>query len=162
GVLYHRPQQDIRAETGRPFGRLLDQLRRGELLITDKESAVLLPDGAASAVEVEQRQAVVLRVHLRVITARSQIRSGERSQLDGRPRDRKLAGKDLANKGVRRRGGRVVAEEAARAEDVFEPLAEGVGHARAWLVSATQAVDDRGAEFGCGKESFELVEGVVD
>ena len=95
----------------------VDQRRRRKLLIADDEVAVLLADRApAAAVEMEQREAVVLRVHLRVVAARGQIGAGERRQLDRLARHRQLAREDLADERLRRRIGRVVDDQPAVAE----------------------------------------------
>jgi len=60
-----------------------------KLLIADDEPAVLLADGAPAlvrAVEMKEREAVVLRVHLRVVAACREVGSRQRRELDGLPR----------------------------------------------------------------------------
>ena len=102
-VLDDRPQQHVRAEAGRSIGGFLHEHGRRIVLIAHHELAVLLSNGTASAFEMEQREAVVLRLHLRVIAARHEIGSGQRGELRGPARHRQLAGKDSADERLRRR-----------------------------------------------------------
>ena len=51
------------------------------VLVADDEPAVLLANGAPRAVEVEQRQAVVLRLDLRVVAARHELGAGSAASL---------------------------------------------------------------------------------
>ena len=157
-VLHDRAEQDVGAEAGRLRRRLLDQRRRRVLLVADDEAAVLLADGAAAAVEVKQRDAVVVPVHLRVVAAGGEIRSGERRQFHRLPRHRELAREHLADQRLRRRVGGVVHDQPAVAEDLFQPAAERLRHAAPRRVGAAQAVDQRAAEFGRGQELLDLVE----
>src|SRR4029077_8825839 len=117
-VLHNRKEQDVRAEAGGLRRRLLHERRGGVLLIANHETAVLLANRAAAPLEREQRQAVVLRVHLRVVAARGQIRSGEGGELYRVSRIGQLAGKPLADD--RLRGGirRVVDDESAVADNL--------------------------------------------
>ena len=83
-VLDDRAQQHVRAEAGGTFRRLRRPAPPWDTAVADQEAAVLLPDRAPAAIlliRVKQREAVVLRVHLRVIAARREIGAGERREL---------------------------------------------------------------------------------
>ena len=77
-------------------------------------------------------------MHLRVITARDQIRTGQRRQLDGLTRHRQLAREHAADERFGPSVRRVVHDQTAAAEHLLEPLAERVGHAGAGRVGAAQ------------------------
>ena len=67
GVLHDRSQQHVRAESGGTLVGFLHERCRRVILVADDEAAVFLADSAAPAVtmiEMEQREAVVLLVHL--------------------------------------------------------------------------------------------------
>jgi hypothetical protein len=161
-VLHHWSQQYVRAESGRALGCLLHEGRGGISIVADDETAVLLTDRSPATFQMEEREAVVLRVHLRVIAARCQIRSGERRELDGLARHRQFAGKDLADQRLGRGIGRVVDHQAAIAENVLDPAAECVGHPNARLVGSSQAGHHVVAEFRWRQQLFEFVEGFVN
>ena len=95
--------------------------------------------GAAAAVEVEQREAVVLRVDLRVVAAR---RRGRRRPAPAScavsPGVDSSRANTLADERLGRRVRRVVDDQAAVAEHRFDPAAERVGHADARRVGAPQ------------------------
>ena len=95
-ILNHRAEQHVRAEAGRPLGGLPEQRPHRIPLLADDEGAVLLANGAAAPVQMKERQAVVLRVDLRMVAARRQIGSGQRRELRGLPRHRQLAREDAA------------------------------------------------------------------
>jgi hypothetical protein len=111
---------------------------------------------------VEEREAVVLGVNLRVIAACGEIRSGERREPDRLPRHRQLARKHLADERLRRRVGRVVHDQPARAQHFFEPPTERVRHSGAGRVGAAQRRDQLIAEGGGRQNLFELVQRVDD
>ena len=91
------------------FGQWLEQVLGGLPeqrphripLLADDEGAVLLANGAAAPVQMKERQAVVLRVDLRMVAARRQIGSGQRRELRGLPRHRQLAREDAARQRLR-------------------------------------------------------------
>ena len=111
---------------------------------------------------MKQRQAVVLRVDLRVIAARREIGAGERGELRRLARRGQLAREHAADERLRRRIRRVVDDEAAIAEHLFDPAAERVGHAEARRVGAPQPRNHRLAEFRRGEQAFDFVEGFED
>jgi hypothetical protein len=96
-VLHHGPQQHVGTEPGRLLGRLLHERRCRVRLVADQEAAVLLADGAAAAVEMKERDALIVLMHLRVIAARGEVRSGERRELSGLARHRQLTPEHLAD-----------------------------------------------------------------
>src|SRR6266540_7071705 len=72
-VLRHRPQQYVRAEARRPRRRLFEQRGDRVLLVANDKAAVLLADDPAAALEVKEREAVVLGMHLGVVAPRDQV-----------------------------------------------------------------------------------------
>ena len=71
------------------------------MLIAHDEAAVLLTNGAPAAVQMKQRKAVVLRVHLCVVPAADQIGTRERRQFHGVTGHRQFAREDRADERLR-------------------------------------------------------------
>src|SRR5206468_6725757 len=80
-VLDNRPEQHAGTESRWLLRGPFQELCRRIPLVTDHEGTVLLADRSARAIKVEQRQAVVVRVDLRVIAARGQVGASQRGKL---------------------------------------------------------------------------------
>ena len=165
-VLHDGTQEDVRAEGGGLVGRLFHERAGRVRLLADDELPVLLANGPAAPVEMEQRQAVVRRLHLRVIPALRQVRAGRSRELHRLARHRQLAGKELGDERFRGRIRRVVDDKPAVSEHLLDPSAEGVGHSRAGRIRLPQAGEDPRLELGRRQRLLELVErgqhGVVE
>jgi hypothetical protein len=111
---------------------------------------------------VEEGEGVVLRVHLRVVAARRQIRTSQSGQFDRLPRHRQLAREDLADERFRCRIGRIVDHEPARTQNLFEPAAERIGHPGARRVGAPQRRQQRFLEFSGRKNRAQIRERFVN
>src|SRR4029450_3666507 len=123
-----RSEEDAGTECGRLLAQFPQQHRGRVGGIADQELAVLLTNRPPPRVDAKERKAVVLRLHLRGITARRQFRSGGCGKPGRLAWCRELARKDIRNDGLRSRIRRVVDDEAAIAERPLEPTAEGLRH----------------------------------
>jgi len=70
---------------------------------------------------MEERETVVVSLHLRVVPARRQVRPGQRREPDRLPGVRDLAREERADERLRRDVGRVVHDEPPGAEHRVEP-----------------------------------------
>ena len=92
-----------------------------------------------------------------------------RERVAGRLRERRRAAtgfeltrKELRDEGFGRRVGRIVDDQAVGAEDRFDPLREGFGHAGARSIRTAQRGHQPVGELGLAEHRGELVQAVLD
>src|SRR5207247_8691891 len=123
-VLHDRAEQHVGTEARGPFRSFLHQRRDRITLVADNELAILLTDGEAASLrtlQMEERQAPVVRVYLFVVAARREIGAGERREPHGLTRRGELTREHLAHEPFARRAGRIDDDKTTSAEHARAP-----------------------------------------
>ena len=162
GVLHDRPQQDVGAERRRLLANEIAERVRGQQGVAQGEGAVAQANGPAPPVQVEQRDRVVGRLHLRVVAARRQLRPGRRRQPRRFAAQSQLAVEDRPGERLGRGIGRIEHDQAAVAEHAVEPPAERLDQPGPGCIRRGEALENRRGELR-GRQGFpELIEQRAD
>ena len=162
GVLHDRPQQDVGAERGRLLAHESAERVRRQQGVAEGEGVVAQANGPALAVQVEQRDRVGGRLHLRVVAARRQLRPGRRRQPRRLAAQSQLPVEHRPGERLGRGIGRIEHDQAALAEHAVEPPAERLDQPGPGRVRRGEALEKRRGELRRRQGLPELLEQRAD